>query len=80
MGLHSVETIRFEAPAAAIDSFVIKKIRGAELLFIAGGDQFDYYQLWKDGPIQDAINYLFERVILWGNLFLLFHLFLLLAY
>lgn len=61
VSVHSVETIRFDDATAATDSFVIQKIRGAELLFIAGGDQYDYYQFWKDSPIESAINYLIQE-------------------
>ncbi|MEN0006209.1 MAG: cyanophycinase, partial [Bacteroidota bacterium] len=56
--VHSVETIRFDGLGAASDPFVIERIRQAEVLFFAGGDQFDYYQYWKDNAIEEAINYL----------------------
>jgi cyanophycinase-like exopeptidase len=57
VNVHSVETIRFDGPAAANDPFVINRIRNAEVLFFAGGDQYDYYTYWKDTPIEDAIHY-----------------------
>ncbi len=56
--VHSVETIRFDGPGAAFDDFVIERIRAAEGLFIAGGDQTDYWTYWRDTPIEDAIHYL----------------------
>jgi len=52
----SVETIVFENRDAAYDEFVIAKIRGAEALFIAGGDQSRYVRFWKGTPIEDAIH------------------------
>ncbi|MEM7037121.1 MAG: cyanophycinase [Bacteroidota bacterium] len=58
--VNSVETIRFDAAAAANDPWVIAKIRNAEGLFIAGGDQYDYYQYWRNTPIENAINYLID--------------------
>ncbi|GAB4408568.1 MAG: hypothetical protein OHK0039_11780 [Bacteroidia bacterium] len=61
VAVHSVETIRFDDASAATDSFVIRKIRGAEVLFIAGGDQYDYYQYWKDSPVEDAIHELISE-------------------
>ncbi|MCB0518135.1 MAG: Type 1 glutamine amidotransferase-like domain-containing protein [Lewinellaceae bacterium] len=61
VAVNSVETIRFDGPAAATDPYVAQQIRDAEALFIAGGDQYDYYQLWKDTPIEDAINYLINE-------------------
>lgn len=56
VNVNSVETIVFNNPNAAYDAYVLQQIAGAELLFIAGGDQYDYYQYWKDNPIEDAIN------------------------
>lgn len=54
----SVETIIFKSRAAASDEFVLNKIRNAEALFIAGGDQFNYVKYWQDTPVEDAINQL----------------------
>ncbi|MCB9291043.1 MAG: Type 1 glutamine amidotransferase-like domain-containing protein [Lewinellaceae bacterium] len=59
--VNSVETFRFESSAASTDPYVINRIRGAECLFIAGGDQYDYYTFWKDTPIEEAINYLIRE-------------------
>jgi cyanophycinase-like exopeptidase len=53
----SVETIVFKNAQAAFDPFVIAKIRNAEALFLAGGDQSDYVRLWKNTPIEDAIHF-----------------------
>jgi cyanophycinase-like exopeptidase len=53
----SVETIVFKQRSASFNAFVIERIRNAEALFIAGGDQSDYVRLWKDTPIEDAINF-----------------------
>jgi cyanophycinase-like exopeptidase len=53
----SVETIVFDDRKAANDPFVIRTIRNAEALFIAGGDQDRYVRFWKGTPVQDAINY-----------------------
>jgi len=52
----SVETIVFNDRSAAYDDFVIKKILGAEALFIAGGDQSRYVRFWKGTPVEDAIH------------------------
>ncbi|MCO6489933.1 MAG: T9SS type A sorting domain-containing protein [Phaeodactylibacter sp.] len=61
VGVNSVETIRFESGAAAENPYVINRIRDAECLFIAGGDQYDYYAYWKDTPVEEAINYLINE-------------------
>ena len=56
--INSVETILIDSREAAEHPYVEQQIRNAEALFIAGGDQYDYYQYWKDTPVMDAINYL----------------------
>ena len=53
----SVETLIITTRTGAADPFVVNKIRNAEALWIAGGDQSDYINLWKGTPVQDAINY-----------------------
>jgi len=57
-GCDSVETIVFKNRNAATNAFVIERIRNAEALFIAGGDQSRYVDFWKNTPVEDAINYL----------------------
>jgi len=56
--VNSVETIVITSLAAALDPYVADKIRKAEGLWIAGGDQFNYVSFWKNNVIEDAINYL----------------------
>lgn len=58
ISVNSVETILIPSQTAANDSYVAQQIRNAEVLFIAGGDQYNYYQFWKDTKVEDAINYL----------------------
>jgi cyanophycinase len=60
-GVDSAATIIIQNRAAAYDPFVLDKILNAEALFIAGGDQADYVQHWKDTPVEDAINTLAAR-------------------
>ena len=36
---------------------MIERIRNAEAVFIAGGDQSNYVRYWKDTPVEDAINF-----------------------
>jgi cyanophycinase len=56
--VNSVETIIIDSRTKAALAAVTSKIRNAEALFIAGGDQKDYVSYWKDTPVEDAINYL----------------------
>jgi cyanophycinase-like exopeptidase len=56
--VNSVETIIIDTRTKASDASVASKIRNAEALFIAGGDQWDYVNYWKNTAVEDAINYL----------------------
>lgn len=56
--VNSVETLLITSQAAANDSYVVQQIRNAEAVFIAGGDQYNYYQYWKDTQTEEALNYL----------------------
>ncbi|MEM9835201.1 MAG: Type 1 glutamine amidotransferase-like domain-containing protein [Bacteroidota bacterium] len=54
--INSVETIRFNDAAAANSPYVIRRIQEAELIFLAGGNQTDYVDYWRDTPIATAMN------------------------
>lgn len=54
--VNSVETIRFDGPAAANDPYVLRRILEAEAIFFAGGNQSTYVDYWRDSPVQDALN------------------------
>ncbi|RYF54171.1 MAG: cyanophycinase, partial [Cytophagaceae bacterium] len=56
--VNSVETILLNSADWVNDEAVVQKIRNAEALFIAGGDQGNYVRYWKDSKVEDAINYL----------------------
>jgi cyanophycinase len=57
----SVETLVLPNRDVASHEFVVQTIRNAEALFIAGGDQSDYVNYWKDTPVEDAIHELITR-------------------
>jgi len=59
--VNSVTTIVFHERAASFDSFVLETLKNAEALFFAGGDQWLYMSYWKDTPVADVINYLFNE-------------------
>jgi cyanophycinase-like exopeptidase len=56
--VNSVETILTTSRQAALEAYVARQIRNAEGLWIAGGDQSNYLNFWKDGPVAEAIQYL----------------------
>jgi cyanophycinase-like exopeptidase len=61
ISVNSVETLLIDSREAAEHPYVEQQIRNAEALFIAGGDQYNYYKYWKDTPVMDAINYLINE-------------------
>ena len=66
-GCDSVETIIFKNRQAAFDPFVISRVRNAEAVWLAGGDQSNYVTYWKGTPIEDAINDVAARAPIGGT-------------
>lgn len=56
---NSAATLIVRTREAAADPFVIEKVRQAEAIFFAGGDQWNYIRLWKDTPLAAAVQ---ERI------------------
>lgn len=54
--VNSVETIVCNNKNASTDNYVIQKIRQAEAIWFAGGDQWDYVSYWRDTPVAREIN------------------------
>ncbi len=57
-GVNSCETIIIGSRTDANDPAVETKIRNAEAVFIAGGDQANYVNFWEGTRVEDALNYL----------------------
>lgn len=58
--INSVQTLIVTDERGARDPFVIDRVKKAEAIFVAGGDQSDYVRLWKNSPLGDAIQ---QRVL-----------------
>tara|TARA_B110000503_G_C7153257_1_gene416139 strand:- start:837 stop:2126 length:1290 start_codon:yes stop_codon:yes gene_type:complete len=54
--VNSVETLVITSVAGAINPYVLDKIAKAEMIWFAGGDQYDYISYFKDNALEDAIN------------------------
>jgi cyanophycinase len=54
--LNSVTTIVIKDRSAASDPAVLEKVRNAEAIFFAGGDQWNYVRMWRDTPLSAAIQ------------------------
>ncbi|MEA5667091.1 cyanophycinase [Stenotrophomonas sp. MH1] len=55
-GVTAVQTLVFDNRAAADDPEVLRVVRGADAIFIAGGDQARYIRFWKGTQLNDALN------------------------
>jgi cyanophycinase len=58
--VNSVETLLIDSREKANLAEAGEKIRNAEALFIAGGDQSNYVNFWSDTEVSKAIQYLIE--------------------
>ncbi len=56
---NSAATLIVRTREAAADPFVVDKVRRAEAIFLAGGDQWNYIRLWKGTPLATALQ---ERI------------------
>lgn len=54
--VNSVETIVFNSAEAANDPYVLQQITNAEAIWMAGGDQSDYINYWKDTEVENLLN------------------------
>lgn len=52
----STETITFHNRGASFDPRVIAALKGADGIFLAGGDQSNYIRYWQGTPVQAALN------------------------
>ena len=56
VSVNSVETIVFNNASAANEPYIHSKIRTAEAIWFAGGDQWDYVSYWRNTAIDSLIN------------------------
>jgi len=56
VSVNSVETLVITSVAGATNSYVLNKIANAELIWFAGGDQFDYLSFFKNNAAETALN------------------------
>jgi cyanophycinase len=59
--VNSVETLLIDSREKAMREAVGRRIREAEMLFIAGGDQWNYVKYWKDTEVSKALQYLIDE-------------------
>jgi len=54
--LNSVESIVFHDRSASFDPTIHQKIKNAEAIWLAGGDQWKYVSYWRNTPVDSLIN------------------------
>jgi cyanophycinase len=54
--LNSAATIVFSEREDSADPRLLERIRHAQAIFIAGGDQSNYVRFWQDTPVQETLN------------------------
>ncbi len=54
--VNSVETLIIPSVAAANDPYVVQQLQNAEAIWIAGGDQYNYVQYWKNTQVETILN------------------------
>ncbi|MBL8173061.1 MAG: cyanophycinase [Bryobacterales bacterium] len=52
----SIETFVFLDKQASSHPTVLEKLKQADGIFLAGGDQWNYFRFWKGTPVEDAIH------------------------
>jgi len=57
VSVNSVETLVITSAAGATNPYVLDKVSKAELIWFAGGNQWDYISYFKDNALEDLINY-----------------------
>lgn len=55
-GVASVETFVFHGPEAAHDPAVLRRLRRADGIFLAGGDQARYVRYWRGSPLLKLLD------------------------
>lgn len=54
--VNSVESIVFKNALAASDPYILKQIKNAEAIWLAGGDQSKYIDYWKNNAVEAALQ------------------------
>lgn len=56
--VNSVETLLINSRDLANNPEIARRVRNAEMVFIAGGDQANYVNFWRNTRLHEALNYL----------------------
>ncbi len=65
--VNSVETLLLDSRNLSTNPLIIRKIRTAEAIFFAGGDQANYVNFWQGTPLADALNERIQQGVVLGG-------------
>ncbi len=54
--VNSVETLVITSIAGATNPYVLNKVANAEMIWFAGGDQYNYVSFFKNNALEDVLN------------------------
>lgn len=54
--VNSVETLLITSEEGALNPYVLDKVANAEMIWFAGGDQWNYVNFFKDNAMEDLLN------------------------
>ena len=57
INVNSVETLVITSVAGATNPYVLDKVANAEMIWFAGGDQWNYVSYFKDNALEDLLNH-----------------------
>lgn len=57
VSVNSVETLVITSVAGATNPYVLDKVANAEMIWFAGGDQWNYVSYFKNNALEDLLNY-----------------------
>jgi cyanophycinase-like exopeptidase len=67
--VNSVETIVFHNKDASKEKYILDKIKNAEAIWFAGGDQWNYISYWRNTGVDSLINKIIKekKIVLGGT-------------
>jgi hypothetical protein len=66
-GVQSAATVVIESRQGTYDPFVLQVLRNASAVFVAGGDQWEYFQFWRSNPVGEFLRQAVGRIPLGGT-------------
>jgi len=66
-GADSAETLILKDRSASSEPFVLERVKNAEAIWLAGGNQWNYINFWKDTPLSKVLQSAIDRGVPMGG-------------